>query len=174
MHEAASAYVRGVLERVTIPKGPVLEIGGRNINGTVRPLFDAIGPYASIDLYKGPGVDLVGDVCELDPVKTAQRLFKRATVACVVCCEVLEHATEPAKMCRWAHRILKSGGVFILTAANQFRSTHSGIDGGALQKGEHYQGVSDAALRSWLRFFDKTQITTSGADIYATAWKGKR
>ena len=95
MHEAAKTYVRQVLKTVSIPKGAVLEIGGRNINGTVRPLFDAIGPYASIDLYDGPGVDLVADVCELDPAKTARKLFGKMAVSCVVCCEVLEHAVRP-------------------------------------------------------------------------------
>ena len=107
MHEAAKIYVRTVLQTVPVPKGAVLEIGGRNINGTVRPLFADIGPYASIDLYDGLGVDLVGDVCELDPAKTARKLFGKVAVSCVVCCEVLEHATEPARLCRWAHRILK-------------------------------------------------------------------
>lgn len=171
MHPAASTYVRSVLETVSIPKGPVLEIGGRNINGTVRPLFAEIGPYASIDLYDGRGVDLVGDVCALDPVKTAKRLFNRASVACVVCCEVLEHATQPAKMCRWAHRVLKAGGVFIMTAANPLRMTHSGIDGGLLQPGEHYAGVYKQDLQQWLKPFGKADIAIEGADIYATAWK---
>ena len=174
MHEAAKTYVRGVVNSLTIPSGAVLEIGGRNINGTVRPLFDHIGPYASIDLYDGPGVDLVGDVGELDPAKTATKLFGKVAVSCVVCCEVLEHATEPARMCRWAHRILKPGGVLILTAANPKRFTHSGIDGGPLQDGEHYQGVSESALRSWLRVFRRAQIKMDGADIYATAWKAAR
>ena len=174
MHEAAKTYVRQVLKTVSIPKGAVLEIGGRNINGTVRPLFDAIGPYASIDLYDGPGVDLVGDVCELDPVKTARKLFGKVAVSCVICCEVLEHAVKPLTLCRWAHRILKPGGVLILTAANPKRFTHSGIDGGPLQDGEHYQGVSESALRSWLKVFRRAQIVVDGADIYATAWKAAR
>ena len=174
MHEAAKTYVRQALKTVSIPAGAVLEIGGRNINGTVRPLFDAIGPYASIDLYDGPGVDLVGDVCELDPAKTAQKLFGKVAVSCVVCCEVLEHATEPARMCRWAHRILKPGGVLILTAANPLRGTHSGIDGGLLHPGEHYQGVWDSSLKAWLKVFRRAQIVVDGADIYATAWKAAR
>lgn len=172
MHEAASRFVQSVVEHV--PIGPIVEIGGRNINGTVRPLFAAIGPYASIDLYAGRGVDLVGDVCALDPAQTARRLFGRATVTCVVCCEVLEHATQPARICQWAQRILTKGGVLILTAANPQRFTHSGIDGGPLHEGEHYRGVSAAALRRWLTGFQSVRMTTAGADIYAVAWKGRR
>ncbi len=174
MHAAAKTYVRGVVNSLTIPSGAVLEIGGRNINGSVKSLLEHIGPYASIDLYDGPGVDLVGDVCELDPAKTAKKLFGKVAVSCVICCEVLEHAVKPLTLCRWAHRILKPGGVLILTAANPLRFTHSGIDGGPLQAGEHYQGVSESALRSWLRVFRRAQITMDGADIYATAWKAAR
>ena len=62
----------------------------------------------------------------------------------------------------------------ILTAANPKRFTHSGIDGGPLQDGEHYMGVSEAALRSWLRVFRRAQIVIDGSDIYATAWKATR
>lgn len=171
MHDAAMAYVRGVLQRTVIPPGPVLEIGGRNINGTVRPLFHEVGPYASIDLYDGPGVDLVGDVCELNPVRTVRQLFHRPNVSCVVCCEVLEHTSLGDIICHWAARALAPAGVFIVTAANPSRVPHSAIDGGPLHDGEYYQGVSPEDLRRWLQYFDHCDITTQGADIYATAWK---
>jgi len=174
MHEAASNFVRKALTLEPIRPGPVLEIGGRNINGTVRPFFGDIGPYASIDLFPGEGVDLVGDVLDMDPRETAKRLFNRKGVACVVCCEVLEHAKEPARMCVWAYRVLRPGGVFILTAANPLRFTHSGIDGGPLHPGEHYRGVFQSELRAWLRPFTHKTITVEGADIYATARKGTR
>jgi SAM-dependent methyltransferase len=174
MHDAARAYVRGILETVPLRVGPVLEIGGRDINGSIRPLFGGIGPYASIDLRDGRGVDLVADVCTLDPRNTALRLFGRKSVACVVCCEVLEHATEPGEICRWAHRVLMPGGLFIVTAANPDRFEHSGIDGGPLRRGEHYAGVTTKALTSWLRLFATARTTTAGADIYAVAWKGRR
>lgn len=166
-------FVRSVLTTHTMPRGPIVEIGGRNINGSVRPLFDGLGPYASIDLYEGRGVDLVGDVCQLDPKHTARLLFQRTSVTCVVCCEVLEHAPNGTGVCRWAHRILARGGVFIVTAANPDRFTHSGIDGGSLQPGEYYAGVSKADLTKWLRMFSSKHVQLSGADIYAVAWKGR-
>jgi SAM-dependent methyltransferase len=174
MHDAAREHVRTILQQVPNRRGPVVEIGGRDINGTIRPLFADIGPYASIDLYDGPGVDLVGDVCALPPATTARKLFGRPTVTWVVCCEVLEHAVEPARVCRWAYRILEPGGTFIVTAANPYRAEHSGIDGAALQDGEHYQGVSERALKFWLQQFSKSLIDEVGSDIYAVAWKGKR
>jgi hypothetical protein len=174
MHEAAMTFVRTTLERITIPPGPVLEIGGRNINGTVRPLFDDIGPYASIDLRDGPGVDLVADVCDIHPTRTAQTLFQRPTVSCVVCCEVLEHAIDGQGICQWAYRVLAPGGVFLVTAANPDRAAHSGIDGGAVRPGEHYRGVSAAQLRAWLHAFTRREIVINGADVYAIGWKRSR
>jgi hypothetical protein len=165
MHPAAMDFVASVLTRHTIQPGAVIEIGGRNINGTVRPLFDSIAQsYLSIDLYDGPGVDLVADVC-------AEPLVRRARATCVVCCEVLEHAPDGKGICRWAWRALAPGGVFILTAANPARFTHSAIDGGPLHDGEYYAGVSEAMLARWLQPFKDTIITQNGADIYAVAWK---
>ena len=172
MHEAAYTFVQQALSRVVVPPGPVLEIGGRNINGTVRPLFED-RPYASVDLRDGPGVDLVGDVCDLDPIRTAQSLFRKPRVACVVCCEVLEHAEDGRGICQWAAKILGPRGVFLVTAANPLRFSHSGIDGGNLHPGEYYQGVSASMLNSWLKPFRFVEIQEQGADIYAVAIKAK-
>jgi hypothetical protein len=172
MHTEVIDFVRSVVELTPIPSGPVIEIGGRNINGTVRPLFNG-RPYASIDLQNGPGVDMVADVCQLDPTRTAKALFKRRDVACVVCCEVLEHARNGKRICRWAYHVLAPNGLFIVTAASPTRAPHSGIDGGEVQDGEHYKGVSAATLRGWLIDFPIAQVSTrrDGLDVYAVARK---
>jgi hypothetical protein len=174
MHNEVVDFVRSVVdgEAMLIQHGPVFEIGGRNINGTVRPLFNG-RPYASIDLYNGRGVDLIGDVCRLNPERTAQYFFKRPTVTCVVCCEVLEHTPHGKRICRWAYRALAPHGIFIVTAASPKRQPHSGIDGGAVHDGEHYRGISADKLRSWLRDFSMTHILMcrNGLDIYAVARK---
>jgi hypothetical protein len=176
MHDAAKDFVRSVLEQHAIPRGPVIEIGGRNINGTVRPLFASIGPYASIDLYNGPGVDLVSDVCRLDPKRTIQRLFEKSTAACVVCCEVLEHTPKGKDICRWAYQALGRAGVFIVTAASPTRCSHSGIDGGGLHPGEYYNGVPSSTLAQWLNDFSDVVVYdgSGGLDVYAVARKGRR
>lgn len=171
MHDAARSFVQSVLASTAIPKGPVIEIGGRDINGTIRPLFHGLGPYVSIDLREGPGVNLVADVCTLRPQLTVRRLFGRSTVTCVVCCEVLEHAENARGICAWAARVLAQHGVFIVTAANPQRFTHSGVDGGNVQPGEYYCGVSEAMLTAWLMPFRRHKIVQHGADIYAVAWK---
>src|SRR5262245_62083953 len=127
MHLEAYAFVQGMAHER--PRGPVLEIGGRNINGTVRGLF--VGdPYCAIDLTPGPGVDVVADGASFAPL---------AAPACIVCCEVLEHTGAAAAIVRNAHRILRPGGILLLTAAGPGREPHSAIDGGDLRPGEYYQ-----------------------------------
>jgi hypothetical protein len=63
----------------------VVEIGGRNVNGSVRELFHPECAYLSTDIAPGDGVDIVADGASLS-LDIAADL--------VVCCEVLEHASN--------------------------------------------------------------------------------
>ncbi len=84
---------------------PVLEVGGYNVNGTVRDLLPE--PYLAMDMREGPGVDLVGNVLTQD--------FGERTFATVVCVETLEHITEPwvavERMAGW----LAPGGLLLVS-----------------------------------------------------------
>lgn len=162
MHVAAFEFVREALEATPIPAGLVVEIGGKNVNGSIRSLF---GPsYIAIDRLAGPGVDVVADGAIYEPPEPA---------VCVVCCEVLEHADEARDLCRNAWRMLAPGGVFVITAAGDGRLPHSAVDGGALRPGEFYRNVTEADLRAWLELFAEVRIETNpvAKDIYAVAVK---
>jgi hypothetical protein len=98
----------------------VLEFGGRNINGTVRVLFDPVATYTSIDLMPGPGVDHLGDAVSYVPE------VKPDTI---ICTEVLEHTPNWPLIIRNAARILDKDGVLILTCATDPRQPHSMVDG---------------------------------------------
>lgn len=163
MHDAAFAFVQSVASRV--PSGFVLEIGGRNINGSVRALFGPL--YQSVDIEEGPGVDAVADGATFTPAS-------RPT--CVVCCEVLEHTPSAEAICRNAYRVLGEGGVFIVTAASEGRTPHSAADGGALRDGEYYANVPADRLRAWLAPFPEVTITENRVvgDIYAVAVKAPK
>ena len=161
MHAEARSFVARVLASLP-PRQSVVEIGSRNINGTVRDLFDC--QYVGLDLMPGPGVDLVLDAGEYEP---------EGEVDTVVCCEVLEHTEDAAGIVGAAHRMLAPGGVLILTCATEPRYPHSAIDGGALRPGEFYRNVSSRELRDWLANFESVEIeTTMPGDIYAVAMKG--
>lgn len=166
MHREAHAFVAARVAALA-PVGAVVEIGGRDINGTVRGLFGE-APYVSVDLADGPGVDVVADGCAYRPITTP---------AVVVCCEVLEHAPDAHLLCENVYGMLRPGGVFIVTAAGEGRTPHSAIDGGALRPGEFYRNVRRDVLEQWLwQFRPYVEIVVDGEakDIYAFASKGPR
>lgn len=135
MHPAAYHFVRSVVEDVDPAcLQNVLEIGARNINGTVRGLFPCGGRYLATDIEGGAGVDLVVDARDAS-------LLPAASFDTVVCCEVLEHTPiEPILSSAFAW--LKPGGILIATMAGEGRAPHSAVDGGELREGEYYQNVS--------------------------------
>jgi SAM-dependent methyltransferase len=47
------------------PTWEVLELGSKDFNGSVRPLFNNVKEYIGVDMQDGPGVDLVCDVHSL-------------------------------------------------------------------------------------------------------------
>lgn len=168
MHLGAKAFVARALPALQ-PVSRVLEVGSRNINGTVRDLFPAVDLYHGIDLHPGLGVDEVADVFAFDPGDM--------TFDCVVCCETLEHmdpAQQPVFVARLVD-LLETGGVLILTAACEPRAPHSHIDGCQLRPGEAYGNVPHEALRTWLdeagaplRVLDGDPVH---GDVYAVALK---
>ena len=164
MHDAARQWIAKALQALTVPDGPVVEIGARNINGTIRDLFTG-RPYIGVDAMPGPDVDVVCNGAIYRPEEPA---------AVVVCMETLEHTDEASAICTNAHRILKPGGVFLVTAAGDGRAPHSAIDGQGIRAFEWYQNVSVTDLESWLADFEHATITRNPAacDVYASAIKG--
>lgn len=114
----------------------VIEIGSRDVNGTVRSLFPS-AKWTGLDLYDGPCVDWVGDATQYQP---------RNPVDLVVCCEVLEHAEQWRQLIQGAASWIKPDGRMIVTCAGPGRNTHSAIDGGDLRAGEYYQNVTVGEL----------------------------
>lgn len=153
MHSAAREWVAAH----ALP-GDVLEIGSRNINGTVRDLFP--GDYTGLDISEGPGVDVVADVTEW----TTRKRFD-----VVVCCEVLEHTDAP--IIDAAHRLLRKGGTLILTAAGPGREPHSAVDGGPLRPGEWYANIDPDELRVALSGWSEVTVDVAGDDVRAVAVK---
>lgn len=134
MHAEAFAFVKQFSTDAPID---VIEIGSRNINGTVRPLFPN-ARWVGIDLHPGPDVDVVCDMRDYAPPDS---------VDLVVCCEVFEHAEPWRQMISQAQSWLKPGGRMIITCAGPGRLPHSHIDGCQLRSGEYYGNISADELR---------------------------
>lgn len=159
MHKAAYEFIREHKTDATIS---VIEIGSRNINGTVRDHFPN-ATWTGLDLYPGPCVDVVCDATQWTP---------KSQVDLVICCEVLEHTPQVAEICNQAYEWLRDGGRFIGTAAGIGRAVHSAIDGRKLlHPGEHYANISPRMLEPALARFSRAMIRVVGTDIQWCATK---
>jgi SAM-dependent methyltransferase len=85
----------------------VVEVGSLDVNGSVRPHVERLGPasYVGVDVRPGPGVDEVLDGEDL-PGSCADLL---------ICMEVLEHAPRWKQLLAGIWRALVPGGLLILT-----------------------------------------------------------
>jgi SAM-dependent methyltransferase len=143
MHTAVQQYICEMLGSYGQPDS-VVEIGSYDVNGSIRPRFTKAlerHAYLGLDIRAGPGVDLVCDGAHYRPVKA---------VECVICCEVLEHAPNARAIVKNALRILRPGGLLVLTCAGEPRRPH-GADGLGLAPGEHYANLTPVDLDRWLR-----------------------
>lgn len=160
MHPAARAWVAAYATGTV-----VVEVGGRDINGTVRDLFPK-SDYTAVDIHDGPGVDVVADFLDFTPPRKADA---------VVCCEVAEHTDQWPAIVKHAAEILKVDGTLIFTAAGPDRAPHSAYDGAELRDGEFYENIDPAKLKRTLRRHFKTvDVDVLGDDVRAVAVKGRK
>lgn len=167
MHEAAYRFVqRHAAEALgDNVAARVLEIGARNINGSVRPLFHGAALYVGLDVKGGPDVDVVADGA------TYQHEHR---FDIVVCCEVLEHAEQAEAIVANAIRHLSVGGTFLMTCAGHGRPPHSAFDGGSLRGDEFYRNVTAEMFTAWVErikdeyvFVQVIETNERDRDLYA-------
>lgn len=158
MHQAVIDYVAHHLPDFP---GDVLDVGGRDINGTPRWLFENADSYRVVDLHEGDNVDVVGDITELGLSGVANT---------VLCLEVLEHAENWRDIVAACVAACRPGGTVIVTAAGPGREPHSAIDGGPVRDGEWYGNVTAVGLAE--AFGDVGVVATRerGEDVQGVAW----
>jgi len=162
MHETARAFI-ATQAAAHGPFSSVLEIGSRNVNGSIREYF-AGADYLGVDLRAGDGVDVIGDTADL---WTTDERFDA-----IVCAEVFEHEPRWPSIVNKIATWLAPQGVVFLTMASTGREPHSGIDGGPVHPGELYQNITPGELRLVLesRGFQCDLDTSTPGDLYAVAW----
>jgi SAM-dependent methyltransferase len=164
MHPAALSYVRRFKTNRPLR---VLDIGGRDVNGTPRALFPH-AEYTVIDLLPGSNVDLVGDVLETD--------LGLAHFDLILCLEVFEH-TERWRQILWAaRRLVRPQGRLVVTCATYPRRSHSGVDGGPiLHRDEWYENIGPLDLMHQLLEYgwSEPSVEVAGADLRATAVRAR-
>jgi Methyltransferase domain len=160
MHGAAYLWVA---DHVPDNPGHVLDIGGRNVNGSVRGLFPSAASWTCLDIMPGQGVDIVADAGTWTPVRPYDT---------ILCLEVFEHTANWPDILGTIKRALSKDGYAILTMAGLGRAPHSGVDGNALRPGEHYGNVSGHALRIAAEEagFGHVHVDVLGPDTRAVIW----
>ncbi|MBM4018143.1 MAG: class I SAM-dependent methyltransferase [Planctomycetes bacterium] len=103
------ALVEGAVA-VLPPRGPVLEIGSRQVQNLafadLRPLFPGL-KFVGCDMHAGPGVDRIERLEALS--------FPDGWAGTVLCLNVLEHAWEVDKGIREIHRVTAPGGMALVS-----------------------------------------------------------
>lgn len=159
MHTSAYKFVKRHIPSDAVT---VVEVGSRNINGSVRQLL----PKASwwgIDVMEGRDVDEVADGTTWTP---------EGPVDLAICCEVFEHTNRwrdiISNMVSW----LRPEGTIILTCAGPGRPEHSAITGGPLQPEEWYENIEPYIMEVLLDSLGvETLIKQEGADLYVVGVK---
>jgi len=100
----------------------ILEVGSRNINGTLREHCKDLGcnAYVGIDIVQEAGVDIVCDVCNTELLES---LTVNARV--VVCTEVLEHVEDWRLAVSNMKTVLNEGGYILITTRSKGFGYHS-------------------------------------------------
>lgn len=116
MRDHTKEFVRLIAETFDCP-GPIYEFGSYQVEGQedyadLRSLFPG-RKYVGCDMRPGPGVDVVDDV-------TAMKLAT-GTVGTILSIETFEHVFEIRKAFDEVFRVLKPGGLFVITTPLNFR-----------------------------------------------------
>jgi hypothetical protein len=108
-------WATGALTADDVKDKHVTEVGAYDVNGSVRPHVEALGPasYTGTDMRRGPGVDLVCDAADL-PSKLG---LPGAGV--LICTEMLEHAEDWQAALAGMLNVLLPGGLLVLTTRSE-------------------------------------------------------
>ncbi|MDJ1137911.1 class I SAM-dependent methyltransferase [Streptomyces iconiensis] len=169
MHpEAHAGLARMLADSGLTPDAPwrVLDLGGRNINGSIRALLPA-AEWTGCDIEPGPGVDLLHDCTTPWPAHAPQ-------FDVVVCTEVLEHVERwPLLLATCAQALVRGGPELLLvTCASDGRPPHGAAGAPQPAAGEWYRNVPPLALNATLGPLFEIVVVTYQAvpgDAYARA-----
>lgn len=116
MHPSVMDFGRRVLTRGRVHGRHVLEVGARNVNGSLRAHVLSLEPssYTGVDILDGPGVDVVMAAEDL-PALWAQRPEGPGRWDLVLSTEMLEHARDWRRALYGCKAVTAIGGFLLLT-----------------------------------------------------------
>jgi hypothetical protein len=169
MHDAAFEAVRRFSNTVCLDgiEGKGLDLGGRDVNGTVHSLFPNV-KWTVLDRVEHPSVDIVADVTKWWPEREAWDL--------VISTETIEHVENWERIINAGYGALKQGGYMIVTGGSTGRGPHSCIGHVPVPEGEWYGNVTpsdlhDAATQAGFRDLYVEYNPAPHFDVYMLAQK---
>lgn len=164
MHPKAFDYVVKAADLTGIKQHPLkaVEFGACDVNGNAREIFPN-ARWVGVDRRKGPNVNVVVN---------AEHWVGPPAYDLVLTTEMLEHAPNPRAVLESAWNCLRPGGLLIATMAAPERRPHSNDgDNNHIPDGEHYEGISEEAIRSMLLLWEIIEVVHDPAagDLYVTA-----
>src|SRR2546421_3707267 len=119
-HSGCIAFAASRLSAAEVSGSEVLEVGSRDVNGSVRSVVEALGPasYLGVDIEEGPGVDVICDATNL------VSRFGRERFDVVISTELLEHVREWRSVIGGMKSVLRPGGVLLITTRSRGFGVH--------------------------------------------------
>lgn len=111
MHVSCILFGAINLNRKEIEGKRVIEVGSRDVNGSIRPLIKSYDPqdYIGVDIVGGPGVDVI---CSADNLVSE---FGEQSFDLVISTELLEHVRNWKLVTHNIKSICKTNGIILLT-----------------------------------------------------------
>lgn len=158
MHDGARKFIERTLAEHP-PLDPVCEFGSYIVPGQekiadLRPLFKG-RPFIGCDIRPGPGVDLVSNMSKTD--------FWTNSFGTIIAAETLEHVANFWQAIFEAHRILRPGGLLIITSVFFFPIHDYPHD---------YWRFTPCAFKFLLSIFSKSAVSFDGEALMPTAIYG--
>jgi len=108
-----SCIVFGVrnLFREEIENKRIIEVGSKDVNGSLRPFLETMHPreYIGVDIETGPGVDII---CQAEDLLAK---FGKESFDVVVSTELLEHVRNWRGIISNIKHICRTGGIILIT-----------------------------------------------------------
>src|SRR5712692_2990177 len=110
-HKSLIVFGASILRMDEVKGRRVIEVGSRNVNGSLRPIIESWEPseYIGVDIDKGPGVDLICDA------KAIVEKFGEESFDVVITTELLEHVRDWRNAISNIKRVCKTNGIVLLT-----------------------------------------------------------
>ena len=130
---ARSLLISSSLDRLPLPEFHSVLIVGAG-DDPYRRLFANAQRYLTLDLINRPGTDVIGDAQTLP--------FQSNSFDCLLASEVLEHLANPQSFVDEARRVLRPGGLVVLTVPFMFHNHADPHDYLRLTREGFYQALS--------------------------------